>query len=115
MPHPEITIRDEDSVCIVGMACRFPGAENLQEYWELCWEGVDAITEVPAERWDINEIYDPDPRAAGKTYCRWGGFLRQLDRFDAGFFGISPREALHLDPRQRLMLEISWEALEDAA
>jgi myxalamid-type polyketide synthase MxaE and MxaD len=101
-------------LAIVGMSCRFPGAPDLESFWSLCWNGVDAIGEVPPDRWDVNAYYDPDPRAAGKTYARWGGFLKGLDAFDAAFFGISPREAIHVDPRQRLILETSWEALEDA-
>jgi len=104
----------QDDIAIVGMSCRFPMAKNLKAFWDLCWEGVDAITEVPAERWDLASLYDPDPSAKGKIYSRWGGFLDHLDQFDASFFGISPREAFHLDPRQRLMLETSWEALQDA-
>ncbi len=104
----------QDDIAIVGMSCRFPMAKNLKAFWDLCWEGVDAITQVPAERWDLASLYDPDPSAKGKIYSRWGGFLDHLDQFDASFFGISPREAFHLDPRQRLMLETSWEALQDA-
>lgn len=102
-----------DDIAIVGMSCRFPGASNLESYWNLCWNGVDAITEVPANRWDVNEWFDPNVNAAGKTYCRWGGFIDNVEFFDTDFFGISPREAIHMDPRQRLMLETSWEALQD--
>ena len=107
--------RAGEEIAIVGMACRFPGADNLEAYWNLCWEGRDAITEIPAERWNASALFDPDPAAAGKSYSRWGGFLKHLDQFDAGFFEMSPREAVHLDPRQRLALELSWEALEDAS
>lgn len=103
-----------DPIAIVGMACRFPGADSLEAFWRVCWDGVDTITEVPSERWDVDAIYDPTSSTPGKTYCRWGGFLSGLDQFDAEFFGISPREAKHLDPRQRLILELAWEAFEDA-
>jgi acyl transferase domain-containing protein/NADPH:quinone reductase-like Zn-dependent oxidoreductase len=105
-----------EPIAIVGMGCRFPGSvDTPAAYWDLLLEGVDAVTEVPRERWDVEAIYDPDPDAPGKSYSRWGGFLSQVDGFDAGFFGVSPREAVSLDPQQRLLLEVTWEALEHAA
>jgi acyl transferase domain-containing protein/acyl carrier protein len=104
----------QEPIAIVGMACRFPGAENLAAYWRLLAHGVDAISEVPAERWDAAALFDRDPRAPGRTTTRWGGFLPAADLFDAELFAISPREAEHMDPQQRLLLEIAWEALEDA-
>ncbi len=104
----------EDAVAVVGLACRFPGADNAQSFWELLRNGIDAVTEVPASRWDPDFFYDPDPNTPGKMYTRYGAFLRDVDRFDAHFFGISPREAVSLDPQQRLLLEVTWEALEDA-
>ncbi|HEY9760972.1 MAG TPA: type I polyketide synthase, partial [Trichocoleus sp.] len=103
-----------EPIAIVGLGCRLPGAENPQAFWELLCEGRDAIREVPPERWDIDAFYDADPGAAGKSYCRWGGFLDNVDRFDPEFFGIAPREAPYMDPQQRLLLEVVWEALEDA-
>lgn len=104
----------DESIAIIGMACRFPKAPDLRAYWELLRDGVSAVTEVPPERWSLDEFYDPDPAAPGKTNSKWGGFLSFVDTFDPGFFGISPREAVHMDPQQRLSLELSWEALEDA-
>jgi malonyl CoA-acyl carrier protein transacylase len=106
----------KEPLAIVGMACRFPGGANSPEaFWQILCNGVDAISEVPPNRWDINAFYDPDPDAPGKMYARYGGFVNQLEEFDAQFFGISPREAVSLDPQQRLLLEVSWEALENAA
>ncbi|MEW5983051.1 MAG: beta-ketoacyl synthase N-terminal-like domain-containing protein [Acidobacteriota bacterium] len=104
-----------EPVAIIGMGCRFPGkADQPEAFWGLLHDGVDAITEVPADRWPIDEYYDPDPSALGKMTTRYGGFIDQLQEFDAHFFGISPQEAETLDPQQRLLLEVSWEALEHA-
>ncbi|MBV9489504.1 MAG: SDR family NAD(P)-dependent oxidoreductase, partial [Verrucomicrobia bacterium] len=106
---------ESELVAVVGLSCRFPGAENLEAFWHLLATGGDAITEVPADRWDLKAFYDPDPDASGKMYVRHGGFLEGLDQFDPEFFQISPREAVSLDPQHRLLLEVSWEALEDGA
>ncbi|MBD1836178.1 acyltransferase domain-containing protein [Cyanobacteria bacterium FACHB-472] len=104
-----------EPIAIVGMGCRFPGGiNNPHTFWSLLHNGVDAITEVPPARWDINEFYNPDPDVPGKMYARCAGFLEQVDQFDAKFFGIVPREAVSMDPQQRLLLEVSWEALEYA-
>ncbi|QDU65451.1 type I polyketide synthase [Engelhardtia mirabilis] len=106
---------DHEPIAIVGMACRFPGgADSPAAYWALQTEGRDAIGEVPPERWAVDEFFDPDPDVPGRMYTRWGGWIDGLDRFDAAFFGISPREAEQLDPQQRILLEVAWEALEHA-
>ncbi|HEX8109872.1 MAG TPA: SDR family NAD(P)-dependent oxidoreductase [Kofleriaceae bacterium] len=101
-------------IAIVGISCRFPGARGPAAYWRLLCDGVDAIREVPEQRWPAADYYDRDAMAPGKANTRWGGFLDQIDQFDPWFFGISPREAERMDPQQRLILELAWEALEDA-
>lgn len=103
-----------EPIAIVGMACRFPGAPDLDGFWELLTAARDAITEVPADRWDVDEIYDPTGATPGSTRTKWGGFVESVADFDAEFFGISPREADEMDPQQRMFLEVAWEALEDA-
>ena len=109
------TRHDAEPLAIIGMGCRFPGGVvDAESFWSLLDNGVDAIGEVPRDRWDIDAYFDPDPRTPGKTYTRWGGFLDRIEDFDASFFGISPREATSMDPQQRLLLEVTWEALEDA-
>ncbi len=107
--------KTREPIAIIGMACRFPGAQDLEAFWSLLSGKVDAITEVPADRWDIERFYDPDPDAPGKMTTRYGGFLEGIDLFDPQFFSISPKEAMELDPQQRLLLEVSWRALEHAA
>ena len=105
--------RHHEPIAIVGMACRFPGqADDLDRFWQLLSHGVDAVTEVPGDRWDANAFYDPDPDVPLKTYTRAGAFLGDVGQFDPLFFGISPREAAKMDPQQRLLLEVTWEALE---
>jgi acyl transferase domain-containing protein/acyl carrier protein len=103
-----------EPVAIIGMGCRFPGAPNPRAFWQLLCSGGDAITEVPPDRYDIDAFYDPRPATPGKVMSRHGGFLEQVDQFDAAFFGISPREAARIDPQHRLLLEVAWEAMEDA-
>ncbi len=103
-----------EPIAIVGMGCRFPGVSGLEEFWTLLRNGVDAISETPRDRWDVDALYDPLPGTTGKMSTRWGGFLSGLDQFDPHFFGISPREASAMDPQQRLLLEVAWEALENA-
>ena len=104
-----------EGIAVLGFGCRFPGGvAGPQDYWDLLRAGRDAITQVPRSRWDIDALYDPDPAAPGKVSSRFGGFLDNIDQFDAEFFGISPREAESIDPQQRLLLEVTQEALEHA-
>lgn len=104
-----------EPIAIVGIGCRFPQADNPQTFWQLLSSGNHAITPVPAERWAMETYYDPTPGAAGKMSSAQGGFLTDVDRFDAAFFGIRDEEAQHIDPQQRLFLEVAWEALEHAS
>ena len=101
-------------VAIVGIGCRFPGADGPEAFWRMLRDGADMIREVPPDRWDAAAYYDPDPAVPGKAASRWGGFLDQIDRFDPFFFGISPGEAERMDPQQRLLMELAYEAFEDA-
>ncbi|MCX7569419.1 type I polyketide synthase [Tumebacillus sp. DT12] len=109
-----LNTNEREPIAIVGIGCRFPGGvDSPRSFWNLLTEGVDAITEVPEDRWSQQRFFDPNRGKPGKTYTKWGGFLDSIDLFDASFFGISPREASMLDPQQRLLLEVCWEALED--
>jgi acyl transferase domain-containing protein/acyl carrier protein len=101
-------------IAIVGIGCRFPGAKDAEAFWELVAKGVDAIGEVPSDRWDSAAYFDADLQRPGKMNTRWGGFLEAIDQFDAQFFEIAPREAKRMDPQQRLLLEVTWDALADA-
>jgi acyl transferase domain-containing protein len=103
-----------EPIAIIGTGCRFPGAVDPAAFWRLMENGVDAVKEIPASRWSLEELYDADPDAPGKMSSRWAGLLDSIDTFDPEFFGISPREAIAMDPQQRLLLEVAWEALENA-
>ncbi|MCP4137096.1 MAG: SDR family NAD(P)-dependent oxidoreductase [bacterium] len=102
------------NIAIIGISGRFPGAKNINEFWQNLSEGISSIVEVPEKRWNIEEYYDPDPQNLRKTYCKWGGFLEDIDMFDPLFFNISGKEAELTDPQQRLFLEECWNAFEDA-
>jgi acyl transferase domain-containing protein len=103
-----------EPIAIVGLGCRFPSANSPEAFWQLLRNGVDAIAEIPSTRWSLNDFYAPEPATPGKMNTRYGGFIDQVDQFDPEFFGISPREAERIDPQQRLVLEVAWEALENA-
>ncbi|ARV59084.1 polyketide synthase [Nostocales cyanobacterium HT-58-2] len=106
----------QEPIAIVGMGCRFPGkADTPEAFWELLRNGVNAVTDIPSSRWDLERYYDPSP-APGKFYVRSAAFLdtNEIEQFDAEFFRMASREAASLDPQQRLLLEVSWEALEHA-
>ena len=105
-----------EPIAIVGIACRLPGGvTDTAGFWKVLSEGMDMVGEVPADRWDVDAYYDPDPNAQGKARTKAGGFLKDIEAFEPSFFGMSPREAAGVDPQQRLLLEVTWEALEDAA
>jgi acyl transferase domain-containing protein/acyl carrier protein len=107
-------VRKREPIAIVGMACRFPSAPTLADYWSMLRNGVDAVRPVPPGRWNMDDYFDPDGAAPGKTFAREAGFLDEIFGFDWRAFGISPREARLMDPQHRLGLELAWEALEDA-
>src|SRR6476620_1806821 len=106
----------KDKIAIVGISCRFPGGANsIDEYWNLLVNGEDGVSDVPENRWELEKYYDEDKTAPGKMYSKKAGFLNiNIDEFDARFFNISPKEATALDPQQRMVLELTWEAFENA-
>lgn len=105
--------RPED-IAIVGMACRFPGARNYNEFWENLIQGKNSIAQIPPERWRWEDYYGDPEKDRNKTRIKWGGFIEDIDKFDPLFFNISPNEAKYIDPQHRLFLESAWHAIEDA-
>lgn len=104
-----------EPVAIIGAGCRFPGgASGTDAFWNLLRNGIDGICEVPSNRWSIDDFYSPDADQPGRMSTRWGGFVEDIEWFDAPFFELSPRTVLNMDPQQRLLLETSWEAMEHA-
>ena len=116
-PSSQLTNKEtaKDGIAIIGIGCRFPGGVNdTESFWELLLEGREGVCDVPADRWNVERFYDPEPGLAGKTVAKRGGFIEGIDQFDPQFFGISPREAPYIDPQQRLLLETAWESIEDS-
>jgi acyl transferase domain-containing protein len=110
-PH---TARRGERAAVIGMSGRYPGAENLRQYWANLRDGRDSVRDVPADRWDVTRYYDPRPGQKGKTYCKSMGYLEDADCFDPLFFNISPAEAEGIDPQHRLFLQEAYRAFEDA-
>jgi polyketide synthase PksN len=112
----ELSVPDcnDQSIAIVGLSGRYPQAANVDVFWDNLQKGRDCITEIPADRWDYREYFDPDRTVLGKSYSKWGGFIDGADRFDPLFFNISPRDADFIDPQERLFLQCVYNTLEDA-
>ncbi len=113
--HQNNSNRNRHPLAIVGIGCRFPGdVVDVESFWDLLVNGRSGIVEVPENRWNREHYYHRNRSIPGKMVTKWGGFVDNLDQFDAQFWGISPREALRMDPQQRWLLEVAWEAIEDA-
>lgn len=107
--------RSVTPIAVIGLGCRLPGGiDSPERFWDALLDGADLVTEVPLDRWDADEYYDPEPGVPGRSISKWGGFLNDVAGFDAEFFGIGEREAIAIDPQHRLLLETSWEAVEHA-
>jgi len=104
-----------EDVAVLGISCRFPGSGGYRDFWRSLAAGEDSIREIPPERWNAGEFYSHDIGAPNAGVSKWGGFLDRIDEFDNRFFNISAREARAMDPRQRILLEEVWRALEDSA
>lgn len=105
---------DSDDIAIIGMDCRFPGARDVDEFWKVLRDGIDCIGEVPEDRWSNELLFSKDIYEEGKTYCKYGGFIEKVDEFDNKLFNIPKSESIHMDPQQRMLLELSWSGLEKA-
>jgi acyl transferase domain-containing protein len=110
----DVIAGNTEPLAIIGMACRYPGAASVEDYWQLLRDGRSGVVEVPAARWDVADYYNADRRVPGAVYTRHGAFLSDIAGWDAEFFGVSPHEALRMDPNQRLLMELVWEGLESA-
>ncbi|WP_052429552.1 SDR family NAD(P)-dependent oxidoreductase [Paenibacillus borealis] len=111
--HPAAEAVSGD-IAIIGLSGQYPMADTLEEFWEVLSRGQDCVTEIPPERWDYRKDYHPEKGKPGKVYTKWGAFMKDVEKFDAGFFHISPREAELMDPQERLMLQSTYHTLEDA-
>ncbi len=112
VPVAKEETEDVEDIAIIGISGKYPKAHNIDEFWEVLKNGEDCIEEIPSSRWDKNKFFDSKKR--GYNYSKWGGFIDDVDKFDSLFFNISPREADYIDPQERLFLETTWEAMEDA-
>ena len=108
------SVSTSEDIAIIGVFGRYPQADDLDEFWANLAAGKDSIEEVPSDRWNYRQHYDPEAGKPGKTTNKWGGFLRDVDKFDPLFFNISPTEAQFMDPQERLFLETVWKTVEDA-
>lgn len=109
------TARTESKkMAIIGVSGRFPKADNIEEFWEVLKNGMDCIEKIPEERWSIEKYYSEDKEKEGKTYSKWGGFVKDADKFDPLFFNIAPYQAEKMDPQERIFLETAWSTVEDA-
>ena len=104
-----------EPIAIIGIGCRFPGGVgDPASFWDMLCQGRTGISEIPADRWNMDAMFDPDPDAIARSTAKWGGFLDDIRGFDPGFFDISPRIAASMDPQQRILLQVVFEALQDA-
>ena len=110
----ELRVDQDFDIAIIGLSGRYPGAENIDEFWENLKQGKDCVIEIPRKRWDFQQYQQEKMLTKGHDYCRWGGFLQNVDTFDPAFFNIVPKEAELMDPQERLFLQTAWEAIEDA-
>ena len=111
----DFAILQAEPLAVIGIGCRLPGdVRTPEDCWRVLAHGIDVITEIPADRWNVREYYDPNLQASGKVNTRWGGFVPDTGMFDPVLFGISPREAANIDPQHRLLLEVTWEAIQDS-
>ncbi|GAA4462937.1 hypothetical protein GCM10023189_40270 [Nibrella saemangeumensis] len=107
-------IKRDTDIAVLGISGRFPKAANASAFWKNLLDARDCVEEIPAERWDVTGIYDPDPSKKGKSLSKWAGLLSGIDQFEPLFFNLSPQEARLMDPQHRMMLMEAWNALEDA-
>ena len=104
----------KEPIAIIGMSGIMPQSDDLDAFWRHLEAGDDLVTEIPSDRWDWKAYFGNPAEEANKTNIKWGGFINDVDKFDARFFGISRREAEFMDPQQRIFLETVWKAIEDA-
>jgi len=113
-PAEAFALQNNEPIAIIGMSGIMPQSKDLEEFWNNLVNEVDMISEIPPDRWDWKELYGDPVKSPNKTKVKWGGFMKEVDKFDAQFFGLSPREAELLDPQHRIFMETVWKAIEDA-